>query len=164
MAWSVGDIWPRILAAVPDARLTIAGSSPPPEIRALASDAVTVSGAISDEELIRRYVEASAAIVPLRFGAGVKGKLLEAMSYGAPVVTTSVGTQGLAAVEPFVDVADDAEQFARAVIEVLRAPASRRDKVVGGLTYLEHNLTEAAALAILSHDVPEFRPYVDSLS
>jgi glycosyltransferase involved in cell wall biosynthesis len=163
MAWFVAEIWPRILAAVPDARLTIAGSSPPPAIRALASDAITVSGPISDEELVRRYVEATAAIVPLRFGAGVKGKLLEALSYGAPVVTTSVGTQGLAAVEPFVDVADSADAFAGAVIDVLRAPQSQLDKVVGGLDYLAQNLTEAAALAILSREVPELRPHVDRL-
>src|SRR5687767_4823217 len=106
MTWFVGEIWPRILAAVPDARLTVAGSSPPPALRQLASDSITISGHVSDEELIRLYADTTAAIVPLRFGAGVKGKLLEAMSYGAPVVTTSVGIQGLATAEPFIDVKD----------------------------------------------------------
>jgi glycosyltransferase involved in cell wall biosynthesis len=159
--WFVGEIWPRVLAAVPDARLTIAGSSPPPAIRQLASDAITVSGTISDEELIRRYREVTAAIVPLRFGAGVKGKLLEAVSYGAPVVTTSVGTQGLAGLEPFLDMHDDAPGFAGAVIAILQAPASRLEKVLGGLTYLEQNFTQAAALRILSAEIPELQASLD---
>jgi glycosyltransferase involved in cell wall biosynthesis len=161
VTWFVAEIWPRILAAVPDARLIVAGSSPPLAIRQLASDAITVSGTISDEELIRRYGEVTAAIVPLRFGAGVKGKLLEAVSYGAPVVTTSVGTQGLAGLEPFLDVHDDAPGFADAVIAILRAPASRIDQVAGGLRYLEQSFTEAAALRILSAEIPELRPYLD---
>jgi glycosyltransferase involved in cell wall biosynthesis len=163
MVWFAAEIWPRILAAVPDARLTIAGSSPPPAVRQLASDAVTVSGPISDDELIRRYVEATVAIVPLRFGAGVKGKLLEAMRYGAPVVTTSVGTQGLAAAEPFVDVRNDASGFADAVIEILKVPSSRIEKVLGGLSYLERDLSEAAALRALSEDMPELRAYRDRM-
>jgi glycosyltransferase involved in cell wall biosynthesis len=162
VTWFVGEIWPRILAAVPDARLTIAGSSPPPAVRQLASDAITVSGTISDEELIRRYGEVTAAIVPLRFGAGVKGKLLEAVSYGAPVVTTSVGTQGLAGLEPFLDVHDDAQGFADSVIAILQAPGSRIDKVLGGLAYLEQNFTQAAALRMLSEEIPELRPYLDA--
>jgi glycosyltransferase involved in cell wall biosynthesis len=164
MTWFVGEIWPRILAAVPDARLMIAGSSPPPGLWQLASDSITISGHVSDAELIRLYTETTAAIVPLRFGAGVKGKLLEAMSYGAPVVTTSVGIQGLATAEPFVDVKDDAQGFADAVIEVLHAPHSRTDKVLGGLEFLKLNLTEAAALRVLSEAMPELRPYLDRAS
>jgi glycosyltransferase involved in cell wall biosynthesis len=161
VTWFVGEIWPRVLAAVPDARLIIAGSSPPPAIRQLASNAITVSGTISDEELIRRYGEVTAAIVPLRFGAGVKGKLLEAVSYGAPVVTTSVGTQGLAGLEPFLDVHDDAQGFADAVIAILQAPGSRIEKVLGGLGYLEQNFTQGAALRMLSKEIAELRPYLD---
>jgi glycosyltransferase involved in cell wall biosynthesis len=163
MIWFVGEIWPLVAAAVPDARLIIAGSSPPQPIQALGSDAITVSGAISDEELARRYAEATVAIVPLRFGAGVKGKLLEALSYGRPVVTTSVGIQGLSALGPLVDVADDARTFAEAVIDILRDPGSRMDKVVGGLKYLEENLTEAGALAALAKEIPELRVHLDSL-
>jgi glycosyltransferase involved in cell wall biosynthesis len=157
MTWFVGEIWPRILAAMPDARLTVAGSSPPPALQQLASDSITISGHVSDEELIRLYADTTAAIVPLRFGAGVKGKLLEAMSYGAPVVTTSVGIQGLATAEPFIDVKDDAGSFADAVIDILKAPSSRIEKVAGGLKYLEQNLTEAAARRVLSKDIPELR-------
>jgi len=163
MTWFVGSIWPRILSAVPDARLFIAGSSPMRTVQQLASDTVTVGGAISDAELARRYTEATAAIVPLRFGAGVKGKLLEALSYGAPVVTTSVGLQGLSALEPLVDVADNEEQFAQAVIAVLRDPGSRVDNVIGALKYLEENLTEMRALAVFAKDIPELRDYLDSL-
>src|SRR5262249_37498082 len=97
MTWFVGEIWPRVLAAVPDAGLFIAGPTPRQAIKDLASDSVAVIGATSDEDLMRRYNDVTAAIVPLRFGAGVKGKLLEALSLGTPVVTTSVGIQGLSA-------------------------------------------------------------------
>jgi glycosyltransferase involved in cell wall biosynthesis len=163
MIWFVGDIWPIIVSAVPDARLFIVGASPPPAVQRFESGAITVSGAISDDELTRLYVESAVAIVPLRFGAGVKGKLLEAMSHGTPVVTTSIGIQGLSAAAEFIAVRDEPGKFAQATVDVLRDPGARLDQVIGGLRYLQETLTEAAALKAMSTEVPELGAYLDAL-
>ncbi|WP_186230946.1 glycosyltransferase family 4 protein, partial [Burkholderia gladioli] len=93
--WFVGEILPRIVREVPGARLMLIGSNPTDAVRALAGDTVTVTGYVSDARLAELYGSARVAVVPLRFGAGVKNKVVEALNFGAPLVTTPVGLQGL---------------------------------------------------------------------
>jgi GT2 family glycosyltransferase/glycosyltransferase involved in cell wall biosynthesis len=155
MLWFTREVWPVIVAAVPHASLGIAGSFPPPEIEALADDTITVTGAISDGVLRQLYLSSQVAIVPLRFGGGVKGKLLEALSYGTPIVTTSIGVQGVPGVPALVDVCDAAENFAAAVIGILKDPGSRLPRVLGGLDLIQATASEAAARRVLGQDVPQ---------
>jgi glycosyltransferase involved in cell wall biosynthesis len=123
IAWFVNEAWPSIRSACPDAKLTVVGSGPPPEVQNLERfDGVEVVGYVPRTE---PYLDrAAVSIAPLRFGGGMKGKVNEAMGSGLPVVTTSFGAQGLGAV-PGRDliVADDAGSFARGVIELLQDPA-----------------------------------------
>ena len=93
----VRDILPLILARNPDARLVLAGSNPTPEVRELAGPAVEVTGSLSDAELAARYGSARVAVVPLRFGAGVKLKIVEALWKGLPLVTVLEQPQAFAA-------------------------------------------------------------------
>ncbi len=58
-----------------------------------------MKGFVSEEELSRLYAECRMVVVPLRYGAGVKGKVVEAIYNGAPIVTTSVGAEGIPGVE-----------------------------------------------------------------
>src|SRR5690606_18449202 len=109
--WFMAEVWPRLVARDPAFRITIAGSHPPPEVLALAGDAVTVTGRISAADLAALYARASVAIAPLRYGAGVKGKVIEAFASGIPMVTTSVGVQGIADPVDLAFVADDAGAF-----------------------------------------------------
>jgi len=118
--WLVNEILPKIVDKVPDARLAIVGSNPTEAVRALASDRVEVTGQVSEEELRARYASARLALVPLCTGAGVKSKVVEALREGLPLVTTSVGVQGLPGVEHIVVVADDAQRLADAGVELLR--------------------------------------------
>ncbi len=76
------DIFPQVQARVPDATLWIVGNAPPPELQSLASDAVTVTGHVPD---VRAYLETAAVFVcPLRLGAGIKNKVLEALALRLP--------------------------------------------------------------------------------
>ena len=93
--WFVETVLPSLRDSIPGLRLHIAGSNPSQVVLDLASDDVTVHGYVSDEELISLYGRAACAVVPLRFGAGVKGKVLEAIRYGVPLVTTSIGAEGI---------------------------------------------------------------------
>lgn len=117
--WLCQEILPAVWAAVPHARVSIIGSSPPPEVLALAGERVTVRGWVSDDDLIAAYGSAKVAVVPLRYGAGLKLKVVEALVYGVPLVTTSVGAQGLPELPDIASVADEPGQLAAAIAQQL---------------------------------------------
>lgn len=109
------EILPLIQLHAPRTTVTIVGDAPTDEVRALASDRVTVTGFVPSTEPYLRT--GGISIAPLRFGAGMKGKIGEAMSYGLPVVSTAVGAEGFGFVpgEQLL-VADDSASFAQAVL------------------------------------------------
>ena len=113
------DVLPLIHARVPEAHFLVVGNAPTVEIRALASDRVTVTGYVPETA---PYLQKSrVSVAPLRFGAGMKGKVGEAVSHGIPVVTTSVGFQGMEVKhEEDVLVADSPAEFADAVVRLFR--------------------------------------------
>jgi GT2 family glycosyltransferase len=117
--WLVRDILPRIRALYPDLPLSLVGSNPTPAVTALACDGIEVTGFVPEDELARRYAAARVAVCPLRFGAGVKFKIVEAMYHGLPLVTTPVGAQGLAGIEGVCDVADNEQAIAAAVARLV---------------------------------------------
>lgn len=117
--WFVREVLPPIRTKFPAAHLTLVGSNPTPEVKALASANVEVTGHVTDEELARYYERARVAVAPLRYGAGVKGKVVEAMRFGVPMVTTSAGAQGLPDIVDSLAVADDASTFAEHVLRLL---------------------------------------------
>jgi glycosyltransferase involved in cell wall biosynthesis len=123
--WFCSEILPLVEARLPDIRVLLVGTDPPPEVRALARGNVIVTGRVSRVE---PYLDRAAVVVcPLRIGGGVKVKMLEALQRGKATVTTSVGAQGLGEeVADAVRVADDAGAFAASVVELLEHPHRRR--------------------------------------
>jgi glycosyltransferase involved in cell wall biosynthesis len=117
--WFASSVLPLVLARRPDVHVSIVGSNGPAEITALEGPRITVSGFVTDERLAELYRKARVAIAPVRFGAGVKGKVVEAMRYGVPIVTTTTGGQGLPLAGVGVPQHDDAAEFAQAVITML---------------------------------------------
>jgi GT2 family glycosyltransferase/glycosyltransferase involved in cell wall biosynthesis len=108
------DTWPLVRAAVPGIHLTVAGSAPPEEIVALAAEDVTVTGWVP--ELEPYMAQAMISIAPLRYGAGIKGKIVQAIAAGLPVVTTTIGTEGMGLTDgEHLLVADDPADFAAAI-------------------------------------------------
>ena len=101
--WFVRDIWPKVKEHLPGAVFRIAGAAPPQEVLSLASDDVRVLGFVSDEQLAELYRASRLVVIPLRYGAGVKGKTVEAMAHGVPVVCTSWGVEGMTGVEEILD-------------------------------------------------------------
>ncbi len=115
----VRDILPLIKREIEDVTLYIVGADPTPEIKALASERVVVTGWVKDISL---YLKGARVMVaPLRYGAGLKGKISQGMSYGLPMVTTSLGIEGMD-IEDGTEalVADDPAEFAAKVIRVYR--------------------------------------------
>jgi GT2 family glycosyltransferase len=118
--WLVNEILPLIRAEVPGVHLSIVGSNPSARVRGLAGDGVALFANVSDAELAAAYDGARVAVVPLRCGAGVKLKVVEALRAGLPLVTTPVGAQGLPGLSQVAAVEDDAALFAAAVVALLR--------------------------------------------
>jgi len=87
----VADIWPQVQPHLPGVVVRLVGL-PTPEVTALAAPSVIVTGHVPD--LTPLYAASRLAIAPLRFGAGIKGKVLEAMAHGLPVVMTPVAAEG----------------------------------------------------------------------
>jgi glycosyltransferase involved in cell wall biosynthesis len=112
------EVLPLVRERVPDVLLTIVGSNPPAEVLALADAGVRVTGFVPSTT---PYLHASrVSIAPLRFGAGMKGKVGEAMAHGVPVVTTTVGAQGMELQHGVnVLIGDEPVSFASAVIELI---------------------------------------------
>lgn len=117
--WLAREVWPSVRAAVPDARLLLVGREPAPAVRALASDDVEVTGTVPE---IRPYLaSARVALAPLLSGGGTRLKVLEALDAGRPLVSTSVGIDGLTDLTGHgVAVADEPEEFAKQIVILLR--------------------------------------------
>jgi sugar transferase (PEP-CTERM/EpsH1 system associated) len=119
------DILPHIHARYPQARLYFVGKTPPPAIRQLASDHVTVTGYVED---IRDYIaRASVVVMPLRVGAGTKHRIFQALAMGKPIVTTSVGAEGIALTHgQTAMITDDPRQFADYTMQLLADDSLRK--------------------------------------
>lgn len=115
----VEGILPLVQQKYPDARVLLVGSHPTAAVMGLAGPSVEVTGWVSDDHLRRYYETSRVAIVPLRFGAGVKGKVVEALHYGLPLITTSTGAEGIEGLEQVLCVSDSAQELADGVIELL---------------------------------------------
>jgi len=118
--WFVREVLPLVHREVPGVRLSLVGSNPRPEVLAMASAHIEVTGYVSDQVLTQRYQHARVAVAPLRFGGGVKGKVLESLQHGLPCVTTSIGMQGLGTASSFMPVGDAAEEMAAHIVKLLR--------------------------------------------
>ncbi len=111
------EVYPRLRETLPNVRLDIIGDNPSAAIKAYASDKVRVRGYVPDVEPYLR--DRRVFIAPLRFGAGIKGKVGEAMAHGIPVVTTSIGAEGFGLTHGLdVMIGDDPVSFAAAIEEL----------------------------------------------
>lgn len=119
--WLVERILPLLrTVASGEVPVWLVGSNPLDEVKALAGPGVTVTGYVPEERLLAFYRTTRVAVVPLRFGAGMKGKVLEALHHGVPLVTTPVGAQGLEGVDSVAVVSSDEHVLAERIGHLLR--------------------------------------------
>jgi O-antigen biosynthesis protein len=133
IAWFVQEVWPKVRAALPEARLLIAGAYPTPAVHALekAQTGVSVLGSIPDLDAF--FSRGVLNLAPLHFGAGIKGKILEGWRRGVPCVATTIGAEGFSEDGSFGGViADDVEGFAAATIQLITDPKLRAGFVADG--------------------------------
>ena len=115
--WFVTDVLPLIRRELPDVEFTILGNALSPEITSLASASVHPVGYVADAD--SHFARARVFVCPLRYGAGMKGKIGHSMSVGLPVVTTTAGAEGMMLTDGETAlIADGPEAFAAAVVKV----------------------------------------------
>jgi glycosyltransferase involved in cell wall biosynthesis len=115
------EILPLVQEQIADVKLYIVGNAPPAEVVTLGSERVIVTGYVAN---MAPYLNSAlVSVIPLRFGSGMKGKIGEAMAYGLPSVTTSIGAEGMGLLDG-VDalIADGPEEFAARIVLLYRDP------------------------------------------
>ncbi|MBE6960041.1 MAG: glycosyltransferase [Ruminococcaceae bacterium] len=151
--WIAEEILPELLRYLPDVKIHILGSNAPKEILALANDHLIMEGFVTDEQLEWFYRNCRISLVPLRYGAGIKGKVVEAMRYGTPVVTTTIGAEGIPDAEKAILIEDDAKTMAKKMAE-LYCNASRLEEMSRNcIGYIQDNYSTKNAISVIG---PEF--------
>jgi glycosyltransferase involved in cell wall biosynthesis len=137
--WFAREVLPLIHQHVPQAQFVVVGKNPPPEVQALAADLrVQVTGYVADAS---PYLEASDAfIVPLHAGGGMRVKIVDAWLWGLPIVSTSIGAEGIQVRDgENLLLAEDAPAFARATVRLLTDSDLNRRLRVNGRAWVEEH-------------------------
>jgi glycosyltransferase involved in cell wall biosynthesis len=153
--WFCQEVMPLLVDRDPRFWLSIAGSNPPAELNKLVTTNIRLLGRLSDEDLHVLYRGSGIAVVPLRYGAGVKGKVIQAMGLGVPLVMTDVGAQGIPGAESLAFVGNTPAELAECVFKAAydREDALRRAKA--GLVFIRSNYSLRAVTRLLSRHFPE---------
>lgn len=148
MHWFIDSVMPLLRAAPEAPRLLVVGGDVPPSLLAKAARDVEFTGFVSDTSVLFDGIRMSVA--PLRYGAGVKGKINSSMAHGVPVVATTLAAEGMA-LQDGVDVllADTADAFAAAVLRVWRDEKLWQQLSEGGLRNIEQHFSFEVARAQL---------------
>ncbi len=146
--WYLREVHPRVRAGAPGLEFTVIGADPPASLTALAGEGVRFLGHVA--ELEPHFASARLSVAPLRYGAGIKGKITTSLAYGLPVVTTSIGAEGMALENgTHALIADEPESFADAIGRLLTDDELWRRLSEQGLDRLAAGFSPAAARASL---------------
>jgi polysaccharide biosynthesis protein PslH len=142
----IASIYPRVRAVYPDSILYIVGDQPPPQLKQIAGAGVVVTGRVPD---VIPYLDRAALVVaPLRLGAGMRVKILEALAAGKAIIASPLAAQGL---QPEngeqIMLAETDEQFVEAIVQLLGAPARRAALAARARAWACANLGEGMAIA-----------------
>ncbi len=118
--WLCNSIMPRVWEQIPEVKVTLLGSNPPEQVNKLeALGQVTVTGYVKD--VSPYFLSHRIFVAPLRYGAGMKGKIGQSLEYGLPVISTSIGVEGMGlTLEENVLLANTEEEFARQITRLYR--------------------------------------------
>ena len=154
--WLLHEILPLVHAVMPAVHCHVIGANPPTDIRALASAHITIHGHVPDVQPF--FTQCRLSVAPLRYGAGVKGKINQSLAHGLPVVATRIAAEGMFLVnDESVLIADDAGAFAAAIVRLHRDEECWQRLSTGGIAVMEQHFSVAAARRALQ-EVIRVRP------
>lgn len=155
--WFMEQVYPQIMKELPHLKFYIVGSHPTDAVRALGegNDNIEVTGFVTDERLAELYRLSCVNVIPLRYGAGIKGKVIETMYFGVPAVTTPIGAEGLPGVESCVEIVpvDDATACAGRVLALFKEKDRWQRESAAERAYILDHFTKEKAKEILRLDI-----------
>lgn len=149
--WFIENVYPEVYKRT-NAPFYIVGSKAPESITNLTIEGVIVKGFVSEEELEQLYHSSRISVVPLRYGAGVKGKVVEALYYGLPLVTTSVGAEGIKDIEDTVIVKDSAQDLINVISDLYNDACKLSEISKKELLLVRQNYSTDAVWSIIKED------------
>ena len=154
------EIWPSVHAAMPGIQFFAIGADMPSHLRQRADEGFVAVGHVDE---LRPWLErVRLTVAPLRFGAGVKGKVLSSLAHGVPCIMTTVSAEGMDAVESGSVITDDTAAFAEQVVRLHRDAKAWREYSEAGMGWIDANVSLASGrqrlhrlLADIGVPVPE---------
>ena len=151
--WFASEVFPIIVNKYPNIKWHIVGGKVTKEIENLASENIIIEGFVSDENLENLYRTCRMAVVPLRFGAGVKGKVVEAGYFQIPLVTTSIGAEGLNIEDGSMIVEDDGKKMANLICDLYGNYDRLREMSNNGKNFISKNFMMSEAERVIRLDL-----------
>ena len=151
--WLLEKVMPLVWQVLPNEKLYIIGSNPTEKIKKLSGKNTIVTGFVSDQELESYYKNARVSVAPLQYGGGVKGKVVESMRFGLPIVTTSVGAQGLSIVKDSLCIADEHKLYADYILNLIHNDVDWCKYSEKQLELVSSNFSIQRAKEIFSEDI-----------
>ena len=142
--WFLEKIYP-IIAKKKKIPFYIIGSNEPKELLEKSIPGVVHVGQVTDSKLSELYSRIKLSVIPLRYGAGVKGKTVDAMYYGVPVITTPIGAEGIPGIEHSVCIAETSTEFANKVIDLYDDEEKLTEMSKREINIIENYFSKAAA-------------------
>lgn len=153
--WLAEEIMPAVHQLDPNIKCHIVGSNPPDSFKEYANDYFKIEGFLTDESLEQMYHRCRLAVVPLRFGAGVKGKIIEAAFHHVPVVTTSIGAEGIPNEYEFMVIQDESRKFAEEIVSLYQDVKKIDAMSIGAEQTIRKYYTVDCAEKILREDLED---------
>ena len=152
--WFAKEIFPHIREQLPDIKFYVVGSKVTDEIKALEQpgNGIIIKGFVSEEELAGLYASCKVVVVPLRYGAGVKGKVVEAIYNGAPIITTSTGAEGIPQIGQVLEVEDDPKVFADKTVDLYQDNDRCRQMCEETQRYIREHFSMDGAWKVIEND------------
>lgn len=149
MLWFYKEVWPQILSSWPDATLTIAGMNPATSIARLGGiDNVTVTGFVDD--ILPYFHQSNIFVAPFRIARGIQNKILQAFACGLPVVSTSMGAEGIRCTPgDNIEVGDEPEEMFSAIQQLIKDPSHYRSLQRNALNTIDAHYSWDGILAPL---------------
>lgn len=149
----VHKVLPLVRQKLPNCVLYLVGSNPSAVVQNLQTTHVVVTGSVSDQELQEHYASSVVMIAPLLYGGGMKGKVIESMRNQLPVVTTSIGVQGLPHIDNCLGVADNAEDIAAKVCELVSNESKWQAQSQNAFGFVKEKFSRAALQHVITQDL-----------
>jgi len=151
--WFAKNVYPKIVDKFQDIIWHIVGTNIPGNIKILNTKNIKIEGFLSDKDLYSLYQKCRIAIAPLRYGAGVKGKIVEAAYNQIPIVTTSIGGEGLDNFSGAFIMEDDAEKMSEIIIKLYLDYSKLKQMSDSGKKLIEKYFSFNRAKEVLLKDI-----------